>query len=339
MSDVRVSVLMSTYNGEKFIREQLDSILHQKNVDVQLLIRDDGSTDSTIEIINEYAERYQNVLAYEGKNIGIGKSFMELVSKAPNAAYYAFADQDDVWLEDKLARAVKVIRETERSVYCATLRGTGRPVIYQDIMYYEGENTTEILPVLYGSNQTLVNSRLEPIGIRFQKDPECSLYPSISSNLIYGCTMVFNDTLKELTETILLPDEIVLRRKNHDGWMIYCAYIFGIFVYDRESKMLYRQHENNAVGAAKIISGKEYVIDKWKRLRTKKNKCVRSTLAGNLLDRLSGEMNEDMKNELELLRDANSLRGAIRVCRDAEWSKVIPESKWKFVLRGIMKWI
>ena len=338
MSDVRVSVLMSTYNGEKFIREQLESILHQKNVDVQLLIRDDGSTDSTIEIIHGYADRYQNVSAYEGKNVGVGKSFMELVSKAPDAEYYAFADQDDVWLEDKLTRAVNVIRKAEHSSYSDLMRGTGKPVLRADLNRYPSIERQEELAVLYGSNQTLVDTELNTIGLRFDDTPNCDLYSTIMGNMIAGCTMVMNNSLKEKICAVPLPEERIIQVKIHDTWVLYCSFIMGVFVYDEESRMLYRQHGNNVVGV-QHLTGMGKIKDKLKRLSSQKYKGIRSTLARNMLERLSDEMNQDLKNELELLQDANSLIGAVSVCRDAEWSKAIPESKWKFVLRGIMKWI
>lgn len=115
MSKPTVSVLMSTYNGAKYIREQIDSILNQKDVNVELLIRDDGSSDNTAEICKEYQKKNTNIRFYQGENIGVGKSFMELLKKAPEADYYSFSDQDDVWLEDKLSRAVKMIKIAECS--------------------------------------------------------------------------------------------------------------------------------------------------------------------------------------------------------------------------------
>ena len=73
-----IAVLMSTYNGQKYIREQIDCILSQKDVDVQLFIRDDGSSDDTVSIVKEYTEKYPNVHFYQGENLGVGSSFMDL---------------------------------------------------------------------------------------------------------------------------------------------------------------------------------------------------------------------------------------------------------------------
>ena len=109
----RVSVLMSTYNGEKYLHEQINSILGQQGVEIHLLIRDDGSSDGTVEICKEYAKKYNQITFYQGENLGVGKSFLDLLKHAPDADYYSFADQDDVWLEDKIIRAVTMIKKAE----------------------------------------------------------------------------------------------------------------------------------------------------------------------------------------------------------------------------------
>lgn len=106
----KIIVLMSTYNGELYLEEQLRSIINQKftedEYEVQILVRDDGSSDKTIPILEKYREK--GLLDYyTGKNMGYPKSFWHLLKNADDADYYAFADCDDVWFEDKLARAVE----------------------------------------------------------------------------------------------------------------------------------------------------------------------------------------------------------------------------------------
>ena len=102
----KVMVLLSSYNGEKYIREQLDSILTQQGVEVTLLVRDDGSRDATPRILREYAERCKNVIVLPEENVGCVSSFRKLLTEAYNyidrVDYFAFADQDDVWLPEKL---------------------------------------------------------------------------------------------------------------------------------------------------------------------------------------------------------------------------------------------
>ena len=107
-----VCVLMSTYNGEKYLQEQLDSIINQVGVNVRILVRDDGSTDSTTDILNNY-KREGYLDWYSGTNLKSARSFMDLVNRAPESEYYAFSDQDDYWLPTKLQVAVNVLKSAD----------------------------------------------------------------------------------------------------------------------------------------------------------------------------------------------------------------------------------
>lgn len=112
---MNVAVLMSTYNGEKYIKEQIESILGQENVSVEIFIRDDGSIDHTVDIV----EKYDNINIIRGENIGVGNSFMELVYKVPNSfEFYAFADQDDIWLNNKMEKGIEKIRHQKGPMVC-----------------------------------------------------------------------------------------------------------------------------------------------------------------------------------------------------------------------------
>ena len=110
----KVQVLLSTYNGEKYIREQLDSILTQKDIEVSILIRDDGSTDSTVDIIHEYCSNNSDIKLIKGSNMGACKSFFELFKEADMGYdYYALADQDDYWYADKLTVACNMLAKID----------------------------------------------------------------------------------------------------------------------------------------------------------------------------------------------------------------------------------
>ena len=100
-----IIILMSTYNGEKYLKAQIESLLSQ-TIKVEILVRDDGSTDSTQQILDDYAQRGM-LKWYSGKNLGSGKSFFDLACKAPDADFYAFADQDDIWENKKVELAVQ----------------------------------------------------------------------------------------------------------------------------------------------------------------------------------------------------------------------------------------
>ena len=123
-----VAVLMSTYNGEKFLEEQLDSIFSQTGVNVKLYVRDDGSTDCTLHIIDQYAERFPIVKLADNENLGPGFSFMRLLYQyafEPEIDFFAFADQDDIWLENKLWIGVEAINNS----------GFTGPVLYSSNQY------------------------------------------------------------------------------------------------------------------------------------------------------------------------------------------------------------
>ena len=115
---MKIIVLMSTYNGEKYLREQLDSIINQDIKDeaqLEILVRDDGSKDATHSILDEYATEGK-LTWYTGENLRPGKSFWHLVSSASDADYYAFCDQDDVWFSDKLSRGIKVLKQEDKNI-------------------------------------------------------------------------------------------------------------------------------------------------------------------------------------------------------------------------------
>ena len=111
----KVVILLSTYNGEKYLKEQLDSLLNQTYKNIDIYIRDDGSKDETVNIIKKYQNEYDNIHLEEGKNLGFIKSFFELLKNGDeNVDIYSYCDQDDIWEEDKIERAVKFINKEEK---------------------------------------------------------------------------------------------------------------------------------------------------------------------------------------------------------------------------------
>ncbi len=160
----KIVVLMSTYNGELYLREQIDSILSQKDIELYLKVRDDGSTDSTVEILNEYAQKGKLTFSM-GENCGVGNSFMKLLYETEGQFdLYAFSDQDDIWLPNKLICAAKKLQEQKG-------------------------------PVLYASNQRLVDGNGKYLGLRYMTPPSCDYHQILCANQLSGCTMVFNREL------------------------------------------------------------------------------------------------------------------------------------------------
>lgn len=219
-----VAVLMSTYNGEKYIREQLNSIFGQKDVNVKLYARDDGSSDNTVTILKEYSEKYPVEILQDGENIGPGESFMRLVyryANEPGIEYYAFADQDDIWLEDKMIVAIEMIEKS-----------------------YNNQ------PMLYSSNQFLFIDD-ENKGNRHKNPQRIDLISHMTKNTIAGCTFVFNKKLAQLVTIAEKPRYNILKYRLHDSWMMLVAIVCGTVLYDDDSHMLYRIHSENVVGVKK----------------------------------------------------------------------------------------
>lgn len=210
----KVVVLLSTYNGGAYLAEQLESLSAQCNVDVEIIVRDDGSTDETVDILNEWQSRGA-LKWYTGDNMGSAGSFMDLLYNAPDADFYAFCDQDDVWLPDKLQRAVKMIKE----------------------------NGSVNVPSLYFSAQTLVDSDKNVIGYNIP-DRLFTFGESLLRNPAAGCTMVFGRKFRRLIVRER-PDYVHM----HDMWLyMVCLAVGGVPLFDPTPTMLYRQHSKNVVG-------------------------------------------------------------------------------------------
>lgn len=260
-----VCVMMSTYNGQRFLREQIDSILNQKDVRVSLWIRDDGSSDDTVKIVEDYMNRADNVFLIKGSNIGLACSFMELIYQTPDTYnYYAFSDQDDIWLEDKLSTGVRMLAGHREKC-------------------------------LYTANQECVDCDGHSLGLRYREDEDIhtSKIAVLEKNMLAGCTFLFTRDLKcLLKEENKRPGTAVLKRRIHDVWVINAAALYDGVIYDSSSHMLYRQHENNAVGA--YTGGRLYDLRlKLEKLRDKDQRNGRSLMAAEL-HRCFPEKTEDL---------------------------------------------
>lgn len=248
-----VAVLMSTYNGEKYLREQIDSILSQKGVDIHLYIRDDGSDDKTIEILEEYAK--EDLLRYKlgKKNLGAGSSFMHLLYSVPDQYdYYAWSDQDDVWLDDKICVAVDMIKSSGKQLYI--------------------------------SNLMCVDKDLNSIGLRNRERADTSIYSIICENQTNGCTMVFTKAFRnELAEERRRPDDSLFLSRYHDTWTAMVGSVKNAITYDSDYHILYRQHESNEVGSVVYNSPIAKIRLKLKKMRNASKRHGRSRAASELV--------------------------------------------------------
>lgn len=214
----RILVLVSTYNGEKFLSQQLDSILGQKGVDASILVRDDGSKDGTIAILEDYSTKYPNVSFYQGENVGPCMSFFDLLKHADGYDYYAFCDQDDAWDDDKLSSAVEHMK----------LQSDDKPV-------------------LYCSNLKVVDEQLNFCREAHKKNYDTkNKYAGLVDFYAVGCTEVFNQKAVDITRSHIRKDCLM-----HDSWIFMICNFFGRVIYDYEAHINYRQHGHNVVGTNK----------------------------------------------------------------------------------------
>lgn len=300
-----ISVLMSTYNGEKYIREQIDSILKQKGVEVSLLVRDDGSTDNTLEILNEYKNKNSNVEWYSNSNLGCGKSFYQLILDAPISDYYAFADQDDVWDSDKLLIAVSKL-----------------------------SSYTNNVPALYCSSARPVDENLNILPQRKSSPINLSLGIALTQAIAPGCTYVFNNLLLEEFKKLGIENIDI-----HDWALLrVVATVDGYVFFDTEPHFSYRQHENNVIGYQNSF------IDFWKgrfkRFRNKDYRKIRYEMAFKIKDVYYNEMTDYNKSVLDTFINYNlSLKNKIKLIasRDIRMMKITDNIIFKLlVLLGLV---
>lgn len=208
-------MLMSTYNGHKYLAEQIDSIFKQRGVEVNLYVRDDGSTDNTVEILEKLKGKYEQITIYAGENIGWKKSFIWLLQNVQeNADFYAFADQDDVWKESKLEAAV---------------------------LRLEGDNG---FPGVYCSNLTFVDENRNKLNIRWKKRYKTpNELHCIVNGFGMGNTIVFDRKMLELLRKGRLADT---GKISHDVLVSVIGVYLARIVFDEESHILYRIHGNNS---------------------------------------------------------------------------------------------
>lgn len=226
-----VHVLLSTYNGESYIGQQLESLISQEEIDLQLYIRDDGSVDDTLKIIQHYVRLYpETITLYSSSNIGAKHSFFSLIQNlniSTENEYVAFCDQDDVWHRRKLVEAISKLNYISNNI------------------------------IMYCSTTQMVDKDLIPLYNWPDKPAKpLSIYNGLVENVAVGCTIVlsleaYNIIKSRLPQNI---DNIIM----HDWWCYLCISAFGKVVFDSTPYIRYRQHDNNVMGGSP-----KSLITKW----------------------------------------------------------------------------
>lgn len=226
----RVAVLMATYNSEKYIIEQIDSIIAQTYTDWSLYIRDDGSKDRTLSLIKDYQTRYDNIFLLDShESLGPRDSFLDLLSKV-ESEYYMFSDHDDIWLSNKIERFVDEIDTYISGNDLCPI------IVCSDLKVVDSE-----LNELYPSFWDFSNFKLEEFN---------DLQYHWFSNNVNGCSLLLNNEVKNLV--FPYPATIYM----HDSWIVLVTLKRkGIVLPIQEQLMLYRQHRNNTLGAKRSSLG------------------------------------------------------------------------------------
>ena len=216
-----VTVLLSTYNGANYLPSLLSSVASQTYPAVAMNIRDDGSTDETCEILRGFAKGRANVGLMCGTHIGAARSFFELLGNTDvNCQFFAFCDQDDVWLPNKLEDAIKVLQQH-----------------------------SPLEPLMYCSGVEYVDSKLVHTG--YSKPVlRLEFANALVENVAPGCTQVLNRRARDL-----IVEKIPARLTMHDWWSYLVVSALGRVIHDDKPQVKYRQHASNAMGAPKSLLG------------------------------------------------------------------------------------
>lgn len=219
-----VQILLASYNGEKFLHEQLDSLLGQSFQDFEILVRDDGSTDGTLDVLKEYQERFPEkirLLSSTGR-LGVVGNFSALLEAAA-ADYLLFSDQDDIWLKDKVKLTYEALIKGEAAY------GKSTPLLVHTDLTVVDSNKNIISPSFWQF------STLDPVKGQ-------ALNRLLVQNVVTGCATGINRALA--LKSAPIPPEAIM----HDWWLALVAALTGHVLPLHESTILYRQHANNTLG-------------------------------------------------------------------------------------------
>ena len=238
-----IDILLATYNGDKYIGEQLGSIINQTYQDWIVYIRDDGSNDDTVSIIKSYTALYPDKFVFIDDSLPSGSAkanFLKLLQYS-KSEYVMFCDQDDVWLNDKIENTLKLMVqiETEQDVMC---------------------------PVLVHTDLTVVDSNLDVISNSFfdyQKlsKSKVKLANLLVQNNVTGCTVMVNRLLVDIATKEVSPKCLM-----HDWWFALFAQAYGKIAFLDKPTILYRQHSSNQVGA-KNSNGMAFILNRLKNFK------------------------------------------------------------------------
>ena len=254
---MKVNILLSTYNGATYLRDQVKSIQNQTFKDWNLLIRDDGSTDGTVGVIKELVgndDRIRWINERSNENVGVIQSFFQLL-KYEKADFYFFSDQDDVWLPEKIEKQLALAK--------------GRQDVIPLMVYTDLKVVDENLNVMH---ESMIRTQSGHANTEFIQE--------LTENTVTGGVSMINHALSELW-----TGEESYPLLMHDWYLALLACTFGALVYLDEPTELYRQHSNNVLGARTLtkrmrnwVRPQILFAKYWKLIKDSQNQAL------NLLD-------------------------------------------------------
>lgn len=286
---------MAVYNGEKFLRKQLESIVSQNYTEWKLYIRDDCSTDETNKIICEFKYKYHkkiSILDNCGKRLGAKENFIYLFNcnEVEKAEFYLFCDQDDEWRPNKLEHLVNLLQKQDNT----------EPIL----MYHN-------LKVVDADGNLLSDTFSDYTGLRLRKKK--TFQQLLMYNCVPGCSIIFNNRLK------LITGEIPYQCYMHDWWLLLVAECLnGKIIFCNETLGDYRQHENNEVGAdpkndIKIIL--KYIIRNGIKKMKENNRSMKlerkkqaELMVDNFGEKMQVEKLKVINDFINILNDKKKLR-------------------------------
>ncbi len=265
-----IDILLAAYNGERYIGDQLESLMRQTEQEITVIIRDDGSTDRTLEIVEEWQKRFPGkILLVSDSEVcrSPACNFMQLIryeAEQRQAEYVCFCDQDDYWFAEKAEEMLAVMKKTEAE----SPDGSG-------------------LPVLVFSDYEVADEKLHPMKVREDSLQIARFHQNFErllvQNYITGCTMMINRA------ALLLAGEYDSRMLMHDWWIALYVSAMGRIVHLPEKLMYYRQHGDNDVGA-KDVKSMRYRLSKVFDPAVKKSMSLYAGQAQLLRERHIGAM-------------------------------------------------
>lgn len=251
----RLAILLSTYNGGEFLAEQLDSILDQSVKDIVIVVRDDGSNDETKAILARYVKNYPEkfcLLPADNQNLGARESFASLMqyvlrnkqTLGLERAYMMFADQDDIWIPQKIEREFECLLASEQF----------KQSIIPSLVHSD-------LEVIDRHGKCMAASFIAYQGLKLDRG---NLVNLALSNLVTGCTAIINEELAN--KALPIPSDAIM----HDWWLAVTAAAFGAREFIDQPLVRYRQHDANAIGAQQFKPAQSVAGGVWAKVKAYK---------------------------------------------------------------------